>query len=92
MKSKQITAYIKNEGSECPFCGSGEIAAITDGDTYPGEYEAIFGGEVKREVVCSACGKSWREYYQMHDIEELDEEGCAIENEDNPNIGGQVNG
>jgi DNA-directed RNA polymerase subunit RPC12/RpoP len=82
MKTKQVQAYIEKEGSECPFCGSREITGITDGDTYEGEYDPIFGGEVKREVVCSSCGKSWREYYRMHDIEELDADGCAIENEE----------
>jgi hypothetical protein len=82
MKREQVKAYIEKEGSECPFCTSREIAAIVDGDVYEGEYDPIFGGEVKREVVCSSCGKSWREYYRMHDIEELDADGCAIENEE----------
>jgi len=81
MKPEQIKAYIEKEGSECPFCGSTEIAAITDGDSFEGEYEPIFDNEVKREVVCSACKKSWREYFKLRDIEELDEDGSAIENE-----------
>ena len=83
MKLDQIADYIEKEGSECPFCNSREIAAVDmDRDVYEGEYEPIFGGEVKREVVCSSCGKSWREYYRMHDIEELDADGCAMENEE----------
>jgi len=81
MKPEQIKAYIEDEGCGCPFCHSQEIAAINDGDNFEGEFENIGGNEVKREMVCASCKKSWREYYKLHDIEELDEDGCAIENE-----------
>ncbi|MEW6385938.1 MAG: hypothetical protein AB1491_00255 [Thermodesulfobacteriota bacterium] len=79
---EQIRDYLAKEGSECPFCGSKEIAAIANTDDYEGEFEAIWENEVKRELVCSSCKKSWREYYKLRDIEELDEYGCAIPNEE----------
>jgi len=91
MNRKQIKAYIKKEGSECPFCGSTEIWTITNPDDYEGEYETIFNNEAKREVSCSSCGRTWREYYKLHDIEQLDVDSCAIPNEDDmdydPTIG-----
>jgi hypothetical protein len=31
---------------------------------------------------CQTCGKTWREYFKLHDIEEEDAEGCAIANEE----------
>lgn len=82
MKPEQIKAYIEKEGTECPFCGSQGIAVIYNGDDFEGEFENIFGNEAKRELVCASCKKSWREYYRLHDIEELDEDGSAIPNEE----------
>lgn len=82
LTKKQVKRYIEAEGSKCPFCESGEVAAIANTDDYEGEFESIFGNEVKREPVCAACKKSWREYYKLHDIEELDADGCAIPNEE----------
>ena len=78
MNKKQVKNYLE-DSSDCPFCGSDLIVAIIpeEGD----ELEFIGDDEWKREVVCSSCGKSWREYYKLHDIEELDADGCAIENE-----------
>ncbi|MDI6852974.1 MAG: hypothetical protein QME75_05140 [Deltaproteobacteria bacterium] len=31
---------------------------------------------------CQTCGKTWREYFKLHDIEEEDAEGCALPNEE----------
>lgn len=82
MKPEQIKAYIAGEERSCPFCHSQDIAAITDGDSFEGEFEPIWDNEVKRELVCATCKKSWREYYKLQDIEELDEDGWAIPNEE----------
>jgi hypothetical protein len=32
-------------------------------------------------ITCGKCGKTWRNYYILHDVEEEDADGCAIPNE-----------
>ncbi len=69
---KQVEKYLESPGN-CPFCGSKKW--------YEWGFEEIDGMEVKRELECDSCQKSWREYFKLHDIEELDEDGAAIPNE-----------
>ncbi len=78
---EQIEAYLK-DSEDCPFCGSPYLAPIIPEDG--NEMEYISDIEWKREVFCAECKKSFREYYRLHDIEELDETGSAVPNKEAP--------
>lgn len=69
----QIAAYLEFPGV-CPSCGDGDLEA--------GEAEDLGGTEFMIRQTCQTCGKNWREYFKLHDIEEEDAEGCAIPNEE----------
>jgi hypothetical protein len=69
----QIAAYLEFPGV-CPFCGDGDLEA--------GPPEDLGGTELMLRQSCQTCGKTWREYFKLHDIEEEDGEGCAIPNEE----------
>jgi hypothetical protein len=69
----QIATYLEFPGV-CPFCGDGDIEA--------GLPEDLGGTELMLRQSCQTCGKNWREYFKLHDIEEEDAEGSAIPNEE----------
>ena len=48
------------------------------------DYEEMFtdGQEVYGRKRSTACGKTWRDYYKLHDLEEEDADGHAIPNEE----------
>ncbi len=76
---EQIKKYLE-DSEDCPFCGSPYLTPIflEEGN----EMEYISDNEWKREVFCAECKKSFREYYRLHAIEELDSGGSAIPNEE----------
>lgn len=76
---EKIKAYLE-DSENCPFCGSPYLAPIFSEEG--NEMEYISDNEWKRETYCADCKKSFREYYRLHDIEELDESGSAIPNEE----------
>ncbi len=71
---KQIEKYLESPGA-CPFCGVRRLDALEEPDW-------IANGEITVEFICWKCKKSWREYYRLTDIEELDSDGSAIPNEE----------
>jgi len=77
----QIAVYLADPWT-CPFCGRGQNGEVEPLSGEAGEYEEMFtdGQEVYGHKHCTACGKSWRDYYKLHDIEEEDADGCAVPN------------
>jgi hypothetical protein len=45
------------------------------------EAEDLEAAELMARITCGKCGKTWRNYYILHDVEEEDADGCAIPNE-----------
>jgi hypothetical protein len=67
----------------CPFCGkSGEDVFEPVSPPEGWTWEDLDGMELMQRVRCQKCGKSWRNYYKLSDIEEEDADGCAISNEE----------
>ncbi len=81
LTQKQIKKYLENPGL-CPFCESNTINIMMQGDYDDMEFFDLDGKEVFREVVCAKCEKQWREYFALHEIQELDETGSAIPNKE----------
>ncbi len=77
LTQEQIEAYLKDPWT-CPFCkaGSDSIdAGHPDGD-------ALDGTELMATKSCRVCGKTWWDYYKLHDVKEEDAEGQSISNEE----------
>lgn len=77
LTKEQIAAYLADPWT-CPFCGHQEL------DTTLGDMSDLDGVELMGRKTClnPECGKSWRDYYKLHDVEEEDADGCAIPNEE----------
>ncbi len=73
---EKIKAYLESP-EKCPFCGSVDTR-ITQILWRTGNTVAI------QDEKCCYCDKSWREYFALHEIQELDEDGCAIPNKESP--------
>jgi len=60
---KRIKKYIDHKGVCCPYCSSDNIEStsltLTD------------DGQVVGCVYCYSCQKSWTEYYNLSNIEEI---------------------
>jgi len=66
MDQEQKQAYLKSEGSKCPFCKSENIwGGITHSAKYYDGYE--------QEVQCNECGKAWKDIYTLTDVEEIED-------------------
>jgi len=74
----QIAAYLADPWT-CPFCWANrdypKVSRQEDGDD-------LDGVELMVRIACSKCGKTWRNYYKLHDVEEEDADGRAIANEE----------
>jgi hypothetical protein len=77
LTKEQIAAYLTDPGT-CLFCGHQKLDAEE-----PGEMSDLDGMEIMGHKAClnPECGKTWRDYYKLHDIEEEDADGYAIPNE-----------
>ena len=83
LSKDQIAAYLADPWT-CPFCESGKNGEVEPQAGEEGEYEEMFtdGTEVYGRKHCTACGKTWRDYFKLHDIEEEGADGYAISNEE----------
>jgi hypothetical protein len=70
---EQVAAYLEFP-EFCPFCGDEDLEA--------GHPEDLGGMELMLRKSCQTCGKAWRDYYKLHDIEEEDADGRAVPNEE----------
>lgn len=77
----QIAAYLASPWV-CPWCGA-EGEDLTPSSIEGANVEDLDGTELMVQITCGKCGKSWRNYYKLHDIEEEDADGCAIPNDGN---------
>jgi|GEM_PF-2734619 len=77
LTKEQIAAYLADPCT-CPFCGAKLKDSFSDA-----EYADLEGEELMARITCSECDRTWRNYYKyiLQDIEEEDEDGCAIPNE-----------
>ena len=55
--------YLQKQGVICPYCGSGNI----------GEFDHDYDSVIVCDIECFDCGKQWRDYYELHDVELVDE-------------------
>jgi hypothetical protein len=78
LTKEQIAAYLTDPWN-CPFCRAQVKNLFSDA-----EYADLDGEELMARITCTECGKTWRNYYkyELQDIEEEDEDGCAIPNEE----------
>ena len=61
---EQKDAYLKSNGSACPYCGSNEIEG--------GGLESDVGS-CWNPVECLECGRCWTDIYELTDIDEGNE-------------------
>jgi hypothetical protein len=79
LTKEQVLNYLASPWV-CPGCGAKGENLIPSGiDGF--NAEELDGTELMVRITCGKCGKSWRNYYLLHDVEEEDEDGCAIPNE-----------
>ncbi len=76
---EKIVAYLK-EPWTCPFCGAEGTSLNVEVPQEWTDDMALEGADPMARFHCSACGKTWRNYYKLYDIEEEDAESRAIEN------------
>lgn len=58
--------YLQKQGVVCPYCGSGNI----------GEFDHDYDSVIVCDIECFDCDKQWRDYYELHDVELVDEPTC----------------
>ena len=82
LTKEQIQKHIEDPWT-CPYCDeSGEdvFEPVLPSDGWI--WVPLTGRDLMLSVYCPKCGKSWRNYYKIHDIEGEDADGCAISNEE----------
>jgi hypothetical protein len=57
MTCEQEQKYLKNGGLLCPYCYSSHII--------PFRYPESYGQEVRQQVDCQTCGKTWHDVYVL---------------------------
>lgn len=57
--------YIDHHGVACPFCGSTDVEA-------DGPKVSDYSDDVFENTACNACGKKWKDIYQIVDIVKRD--------------------
>ena len=61
LRPDEISVYLENNGSKCPYCGDTELHKRLVHD------EAV----LRRKTRCCACLAEWMEYYSMNNITEI---------------------
>ncbi len=54
--------YLESEGSQCPFCGEGNL------EGHSLDFE---GGGIFQNITCTSCGQEWTDHYKLVDAEPL---------------------
>ena len=58
-------SYLESEGCHCPYCNSQNIDSGL-------VHLAKYGSWFEADVSCNDCGKSWRDIYDLSNVEELE--------------------
>jgi len=59
LREERKEYYLKNEGTNCPFCGS---------DNLEGQNVDINDGIILQYIICKNCDNTWTDIYKLCNI------------------------